>query len=122
MADGVDEGHMNRAVPITTLFLDVGGVLLTNGWDHHVRKRAATAFKLEWAEMEDQHHLTLEAYEVGKLTLEEYLRRVVFCQKRPFSRAQFRRFMFALFGAGASLRRILNGVISAVAGRVVRPI
>ena len=84
-----------RGAEITTLFLDIGGVLLTDGWDHHARKRAATHFKLELAEMEDRHHLTFDAYEEGKLTLEEYLRRVVFYQKRPFTRAQFRRFMFA---------------------------
>ena len=86
---------MKRAIPITTLFLDIGGVLLTDGWDHHARKRAATNFKLELAEMEDRHHLTFDTYEEGKLTLEEYLGRVVFYQKRPFTRAQFRRFMFA---------------------------
>lgn len=86
---------MKRSTEITTLFLDIGGVLLTNGWDHHARKRAATNFKLELAEMEDRHHLTFDTYEEGKLTLEEYLGRVVFYQKRPFTRAQFRRFMFA---------------------------
>ena len=86
---------MKRAIPITTLFLDIGGVLLTDGWDHHARKRAATNFKLEWAEIEARHNLTFDTYEEGKLTLEEYLARVVFYQKRPFTRAQFRRFMFA---------------------------
>ena len=86
---------MKRTIPITTLFLDIGGVLLTDGWDHHARKRAATNFKLELAEMEDRHHLTFDTYEEGKLTLKEYLGRVVFYQKRPFTRAQFRRFMFA---------------------------
>ncbi|MBE0557143.1 MAG: HAD family phosphatase, partial [Proteobacteria bacterium] len=85
---------MERAIPITTLFLDIGGVLLTNGWDHHARKRAAKNFKLELAGMEDRHHLTFDTYEEGKLTLEEYLGRVVFYQKRPFTRARFRRFMF----------------------------
>ena len=45
----------------------------------------------EWAEMEDRHHLTFETHEEGKLTLEEYLGRVVFYQERPFTRAQFRR-------------------------------
>ena len=29
---------MKRAIPITTLFLDIGGVLLTDGWDHHARR------------------------------------------------------------------------------------
>jgi putative hydrolase of the HAD superfamily len=86
---------MKRTIPITTLFLDIGGVLLTDGWAHQARKRAATHFKLEWAEMEDRHHLTFDTYEEGKLTLEEYLDRVVFHQKRPFTRIQFRRFMFA---------------------------
>jgi len=86
---------MKKAIPITTLFLDVGGVLLTNGWDHHARKRAATNFKLEWTDMENRHRLIFDAYEEGKFTLEEYLSWVVFYQKRLFTRAQFRRFMFA---------------------------
>ena len=86
---------MKKGSSITALFLDIGGVLLTDGWDHHARKRAAAHFKLELAEMEDRHHLTFDTYEEGKLTLEEYLARVVFYQKRPFTRAQFRRFMFA---------------------------
>ena len=86
---------MTKAPAITCVFLDIGGVLLTNGWDHHARRRAAKNFKLEWAEMEDRHHLNFETYEEGKLTLEEYLGRVVFYQKRPFTRAQFQRFMFA---------------------------
>ena len=86
---------MKRRAPITALFVDIGGVLLTDGWDHDARKRAATNFKLELAEMEDRHHLTFDTYEEGKLTLEEYLDWVVFYQKRPFTRAQFRRFMFA---------------------------
>jgi len=80
---------------ITVLFLDVGGVLLTNGWDHQARKRAATIFKLEWSEMEDRHHLNFSTYEEGNLTLEEYLSRVVFYQKRSFTEIQFQRFMFA---------------------------
>jgi putative hydrolase of the HAD superfamily len=47
------------------------------------------------AEVEDRHHLTFDAYEEEKLTLEEYLARVVFYQERPFTRTEFRRFMFA---------------------------
>lgn len=86
---------MKRAIPVTTLFLDIGGVLLTNGWDHQARRRAATNFQLPWAEMEERHRLVFETHEEGKLTFEEYLAWVVFYQKRPFTRAQFRRFMFA---------------------------
>lgn len=45
--------------------------------------------------MEERHRLTFETHEEGKLTFEEYLGLVVFYQKRLFTRAQFRRFMFA---------------------------
>jgi putative hydrolase of the HAD superfamily len=82
-------------MPITTLFLDVGGVLLTNGWDRHARRRAAKHFSLPWAEIEDRHSLMFETHEEGKLTFDEYLGRLVFYRKRPFTRAQFRSFMFA---------------------------
>jgi putative hydrolase of the HAD superfamily len=86
---------MNKNIPITTLFLDVGGVLLTNGWDHHARRRAAKHFKLDWSEMQERHELNFEIQEEDKITFQEYLDRVVFWQKRPFTRAEFRQFMFA---------------------------
>jgi len=86
---------MQSAISITTLFLDIGGVLLTNGWDHQARKRAAEHFKLDWDEEEVLHHLMFAAYEEGKITLEEYLSRAVFNEERPFTREQYRDFMFA---------------------------
>jgi putative hydrolase of the HAD superfamily len=89
------EATMKKPPAITCVFLDIGGVLLTDGWDHHARRRAAANFKLKWAEMEERHQLNFDTYEEGKLTLEEYLGRVVFHQKRPFTFAQFRRFLFA---------------------------
>jgi len=84
---------MRKTPAITCVFVDVGGVLLTNGWDHHARRRAVAKFKLNWAEMEERHRLVFEIHEEGKLTFEEYLSLVVFYEKRPFTRAQFRRFM-----------------------------
>jgi len=86
---------MKKSVPITTLFLDVGGVLLTNGWDHHARRRAAKYFKLNWADMQERHELNFEIHEEDKITFKEYLDRVVFWRKRPFTRAAFGHFMFA---------------------------
>jgi putative hydrolase of the HAD superfamily len=86
---------MGKERSATCLFLDIGGVLLTDGWDRHARKRAATHFKLERAEIEDRHQLTWNTYQLGKFTLEEYLDRAIFYRARPFTRAQFRRFMFA---------------------------
>ena len=87
--------HRQEPSPITCLFVDIGGVLLTNGWDHLARKRAAKHFNLGWAEMDERHRLNFEVHEEGKLAFEDYLTRVVFYQKRPFTRAQFRSFMCA---------------------------
>jgi putative hydrolase of the HAD superfamily len=75
--------------------VDIGGVLLTNGWDHEERRRAAMHFKIDWKTMEERHRLAFDPYESGKVTLDEYLDRAVFNEKRPFTRAQFRQFMFA---------------------------
>ena len=94
MTQAPEEKPMKKTTSITCLFLDIGGVLLTDGWDRHARMRAAKNFNLDLAEMEDRHHLTFDTYEAGKLTLEEYLGQVVFCQKRPFTQDQFRHFMF----------------------------
>jgi len=79
---------------VTALFLDIGGVMLTNGWDRKAREAAAKNFNLDLAELTDRHRMTFDTYESGKLSLEEYLTRVVFYEDRPFTRDQFRQFMF----------------------------
>ncbi len=79
---------------ITTLFLDIGGVLLTNGWDHNARQRAAETFHLDYEDLNERHHLTFDTYEEGKLTLDQYLARLVFYEQRSFSPADFKTFMF----------------------------
>lgn len=78
----------------TTLFLDVGGVLLTNGWGRDSRKAAAREFGLDYEELNERHHLTYDTYESGKLSLREYLDRTVFYEERKFSHEDFRKFMF----------------------------
>lgn len=80
--------------PITTLFLDIGSVLLTNGWDRNSRRLAAEKFGLDFAEMDERHHLTFDTYEEGKLSLNDYLKRVIFYEKRPFTLQTFKQFMF----------------------------
>ncbi len=84
---------MKNKTPVTTIFTDIGGVLLTNGWDRSARKKAIDFFKLDADETEERHHLTFDTYEVGKLTLDEYLERLVFYKKRNFTADDFRRFM-----------------------------
>ena len=85
---------MKKIIPVTTLFLDIGGVMLSNGWGHESRQLAAEEFNLNLSELEDRHHLTFVTYEEGKITLNEYLNRVVFYQKRTFTHDQFQEFMF----------------------------
>ena len=85
---------MDQSIPITTLFLDIGGVLLSNGWGHESRKLAAETFNLNQEEMESRHRLNMVNHEEGKLTLSEYLNRVVFYEKRSFTPDQFREFIF----------------------------
>ncbi len=80
---------------ITTLFLDIGGVLLTNGWDRNSRKIAADRFGLDREDMDERHHLTFDTYEEGKLSMDEYLNRVIFNRDRPFTREEFKAFMFS---------------------------
>jgi putative hydrolase of the HAD superfamily len=85
---------MDNSIPVTTLFLDIGGVMLSNGWGHISRKLAAETFHLNYDDMQSRHKLTMVTYEEGKLTLDEYLKWVVFYEKRDFTPDQFRNFMF----------------------------
>lgn len=83
------------SLPVNTLFLDIGGVLLTNGWDRHARNHAIETFHLNPEEIEERHHLTFDTYEEGKLTLDQYLDRIVFYEKRSFTKDDFKSFMLA---------------------------
>jgi putative hydrolase of the HAD superfamily len=87
--------QMRKKTGIEYLFVDIGGVLLTDGWGHPFRKLADKEFDLNPEEMETRHSQVLDTYELGKLTIEEYLRWVVFYKERSFTPDQFREFMFA---------------------------
>jgi putative hydrolase of the HAD superfamily len=80
---------------VAALFVDIGGVLLTNGWDHEMRQEAARRFELDYEEMNERHHLTFDTYEEGKLSLDAYLDRTVFYRERAFTRDEFKTFMYA---------------------------
>lgn len=87
--------QMAPAQKITTLFLDIGGVLLSDGWDRGSRLQASTQFNLDRPSLEERHHLIFDTYELGKITLDEYLKSVVFYEPRPFTYLDFKKFMFA---------------------------
>jgi putative hydrolase of the HAD superfamily len=86
---------MKKTAAISCLFLDIGGVPLTDGWNYPALEAAADKFDLDLKGMEDRHHLTFDTYEVCKQTLEKNLDRVIFYRKRPFTQTEFREFMFA---------------------------
>jgi len=80
---------------IKILFSDIGGVLLTNGWGHLSRMAAAKKFNLNYEEMDMLHDFIFNVYEMGKITLDDYLNTVVFTEKRDFTREEFKEFMYA---------------------------
>lgn len=93
---------------ITTLFWDIGGVILTNGWDRGSRRDAATAFNFDWDEFQDRHELSFPAFDAGQISLDEYLDRTLFYRKRSFSREEFTAFMFAQSKEYPESRAILS--------------
>jgi putative hydrolase of the HAD superfamily len=80
---------------VKALLLDIGGVLLTKGWGRDTRKLAAQHFGLDYDDMQERHALVFHIYEEGKITLSEYLKRVVFYRERDFTEAEFTEFIFA---------------------------
>ena len=80
---------------ITTIFFDIGGVLLTDGWGHDSRRAAAEKFGLDWDEYSDRHEKVGHAIETNRMSLEQYLDRTIFYGPREFSREEFRAFIFA---------------------------
>ncbi len=80
---------------ITTLFFDIGGVILTNGWDSVARHAAIVKFQLDAAEFEARHALANPEWERGEISLEEYLEQTIFYSERKFSLKEFEDFMYA---------------------------
>lgn len=78
---------------VKTLFWDVGGVLLTNGWDRYARRAAAERFGLDPGDFDDRHDAVAGELETGRLGIDAYLDRVVFCRPRDYSREDFLAFM-----------------------------
>ena len=81
---------------IRAIFWDVGGVLLSNAWDHTQRAAALEHFHLDEEEFHDRHEMVVSSFERGKITLDEYLDRTVFYRTRPFTPDAFRDYMYSL--------------------------
>ena len=86
---------MSASTAITTLWWDVGGVLLTNGWDRTARAKAAATFGFEVETFEARHAIVVQEFECGRLTLDAYLSCTLFDESREFSREAVVSFMYA---------------------------
>jgi putative hydrolase of the HAD superfamily len=95
---------------VTALFWDVGGVILSNGWDRAARAEAAKKFGLDWEDFQDRHELASPAFETGQITLDTYLQRTVFYRKRAFTREEFIAFIFAQSEEFPESRAILSAL------------
>jgi putative hydrolase of the HAD superfamily len=81
---------------ISALFWDVGGVLLTNAWDHEQRQQTLEQFDLDEGEFESRHEMLVSSFERGKTTLKDYLQRTIFYRPRSFTIEAFTQRMFSL--------------------------
>ncbi len=95
---------------VTAVFWDVGGVILSNGWDRAARAEAAKKFGLDWEDFQDRHELASPAFETGQITLDTYLQRTVFYRKRAFTREEFVAFIFAQSEEFPESRAILSAL------------
>jgi len=102
---------LEASVPeINSIFWDVGGVILTNGWDHNSRNDAIQAFNLDGEEFRERHDLCFPAFDSGQITLNEYLDRTLFYRARSFTREEFTAFMFAQSKEYPETRAVLSDV------------
>jgi putative hydrolase of the HAD superfamily len=105
-----ERGGASALSEITTLFWDIGGVIMTNGWDTTARRRAAETFHLDWEEFQDRHDLSFPAFDSGLISLDEYLKRTLFYRPRGFTREEFIAFMFAQSKEYPESRAVLDQV------------
>jgi putative hydrolase of the HAD superfamily len=80
---------------ISAVFCDVGGVLLTNGWDHAQRSRLVEQFGLDGADFDARNQMVSAAFDAGQLDIDQYLDRTIFYRPQSFRKQEVRDFMYA---------------------------
>jgi putative hydrolase of the HAD superfamily len=99
------------AIPgIKTLFLDLGGVMLSNGWDRAARQRVFDHFKLNFDEIENRHNLANSTFEEGKISFDNYLDWVIFYEQRPFSRNDIKTLMLEQSQSYPEMLNLIRGL------------
>jgi putative hydrolase of the HAD superfamily len=86
---GVNYAREAPMFPFDVILFDVGGVLLTNGWDHRERADLAARFQFDLAEFERRHPEPNDRWERGEITARQYLDATLFYEPRSFSHEAF---------------------------------
>jgi putative hydrolase of the HAD superfamily len=71
------------------VLFDVGGVLLTNGWDHIQRAAVSQHFQIDHAAFEARHPEPYDALERDNITMSDYLQATVFYEPRSFTEEEY---------------------------------
>src|SRR5579859_7670485 len=74
---------------IRAIYWDIGGVLLTNGWDHEQRARVLEQFGIDRSEYEARHPDANDRWERGEISDDEFLKETVFFKERSFRPQEF---------------------------------
>ena len=82
-------------LPFDVILFDIGGVLLTNGWDHCERAEVLKHFHLDREEFEKRHPGPNDAWERDAISARAYLDETVFYEPRSFSYEDFLQAIFA---------------------------
>ncbi len=81
--------------PCDVILFDVGGVLLTNGWDHKERAEVLDRFQLDSEKFEALHPSPYDDWEKDLIDARKYLDATVFYEPRPFTHEDFLNAIFA---------------------------
>jgi len=74
------------------ILFDVGGVMLTNGWDHRERAAVLDSFGIvgdDRERLEARHNEPYDALERDLITIDEFLQQAIFFEPRSFTPAEF---------------------------------
>lgn len=86
---------MQQSQPvIKTVFVDIGGVLLSNSWDTKCVKDSVSFFGIEEEEVLFRHAEVASLYYCGKISLDEYIKYVIFFTERNFGCDEYKKFVF----------------------------
>jgi len=96
---------------ITNLFFVLGGVCLTNAWDHISREAAAKHFGYDFAASEERHARVVGKFEIGEISRKDYLNAAIFYEPRRFSEKEFVEFMEAQSKAHTKSFEVLDELL-----------